>query len=162
MAKLADARDLKSRIPHGVCGFDPRSGHLFLSTISRLHSFAKLLCYPFCDIFGTDGRGVTGFWRHSAAEVGSLRFPIRHASLAPRTTPVPMSPRTHAATTPRPSRDPPAQRSLTATAGTAANIGNKPPGRACSSPWRTPGRHSRPTDDGDPNCLFRLPVAAGC
>ena len=27
MAKQADARDLKSRIPHGVCGFDSRSGH---------------------------------------------------------------------------------------------------------------------------------------
>ena len=27
VAKLADARDLKSRIPRGVCGFDPRLGH---------------------------------------------------------------------------------------------------------------------------------------
>jgi hypothetical protein len=26
MAELADARDLKSRIPKGVCGFDPRFG----------------------------------------------------------------------------------------------------------------------------------------
>ncbi len=30
VAKLADARDLKSRIPRGVCGFDPRLGHMAL------------------------------------------------------------------------------------------------------------------------------------
>ena len=27
MAELADARDLKSRVPLGTCGFDPRFGH---------------------------------------------------------------------------------------------------------------------------------------
>ena len=27
VAKLADARDLKSRVPNGTCGFDSRPGH---------------------------------------------------------------------------------------------------------------------------------------
>ena len=33
MAKLADARDLKSRVPHGTCGFDSRPGHHRCSTL---------------------------------------------------------------------------------------------------------------------------------
>ena len=32
VAKLADARDLKSRVPNGTCGFDSRPGHHYIST----------------------------------------------------------------------------------------------------------------------------------
>ena len=33
VAKLADARDLKSRVPHGTCGFDSRPGHQDFSSL---------------------------------------------------------------------------------------------------------------------------------
>ncbi len=35
MAELADARDLKSRVPLGTCGFDPRFGHCCSSSHRR-------------------------------------------------------------------------------------------------------------------------------
>ncbi len=65
MAKQADARDLKSRIPHGVCGFDPRSGHLFFRTIPTSYSLAHSQCDRFCYLFGSVGDRRNGLQKTS-------------------------------------------------------------------------------------------------
>ena len=43
MAELADARDLKSRVPNGACGFESRLGYLYF--LLRVAVCRKLLFF---------------------------------------------------------------------------------------------------------------------
>ena len=52
VAKLADARDLKSRGPRGPCGFDSRPGHQCLVGFARRLFFNLNLGFCPCGIVG--------------------------------------------------------------------------------------------------------------
>jgi hypothetical protein len=72
VAKQADARDLKSRIPKGVCGFEPRLGHSLPGMGTRR-----------CQQQGSrrdGGRGFIGSWFQREAGLGLISRPPRQYS----------------------------------------------------------------------------------
>ena len=152
MAKQADARDLKSRILHRVCGFDPRSGHWFYVPFQPAvpgHCGPVTSCVTSCKLVID--------WHCTMPPVLDRLTWVREQ----RGTPHHLAGRSIIQSpTPGPSRDHSAPQSPSGTAGTGADSGNRPQGRACSSRWKTPVHRSPPRDDGDPNSPLRPPVAA--